>query len=261
MIRSLSTAASGMEAEQTRLDVTANNIANVSTPGFKKSRVEFEDMLYSVTRAPGAPTGADSMSPTGEQIGMGVRTVGTDRVFSQGDMRQTSNPLDVAIEGPGFFPVNLPSGEVGYTRDGSFKLDVQGRMVDGSGHPLVSDVVIPPEAQSISIAPDGAVLVTVAGDATPSEVGRIELATFANPGGLMAAGHNLFRETIASGTAIASTPGQNGTGGLAQGSVELSNVKVVEEMIDLISGQRAYEINARVIRASDEMLQQISNLR
>lgn len=261
MLRALSTAATGMDAQQTRLDVTANNIANVSTPGFKKNRVEFEEIMVQVEKAAGTATSASTQAPIGLEIGMGVRTIGTSRMQSQGDMQQTDNSLDVAIEGSGFFPVNMPDGNTAYTRSGAFKLDLEGRLVTVEGHPLAADIAIPPDAQQIMIGADGVVTATVPNDPTPIEAGRIEIATFANAGGLMSLGKNLFLETSASGNALTGAPGENGTGTLAQGMLEMSNVKVVEEMVDLISGQRAYEVNARVIKAADEMLQQASNLR
>jgi len=261
MIRSLSTAATGMEAQEKRLDVTAHNIANVSTTGYKKNRAEFEDLMYQTYRTPGAATGANSKSPTGLQVGMGVRIVATQRMHSEGDLQQTGNPFDLAIEGNGFFPINLPSGEVGYTRDGAFKLDAEGKMVNADGFALASDITVPPNAETVSIAADGTVTASVPGEKEPVSLGKIELATFANPAGLMAKGRNLYSETAASGSPIQEAPGQNGLGSLSQGTLEGSNVKVVEEMIDLISGQRAYEVNARVVKAADEMLQQTANLR
>lgn len=261
MMRALSTAATGMDAQQTRLDVTANNIANVSTPGFKKSRVEFEDLMYQVSRAPGSATSSGTETPTGTEVGVGVHAAGTERMHTQGDVRETGNPLDVMIEGDGFFQITLPSGETAYTRNGSFKLDVDGRVVTTEGHLLAGDIQIPPDTEQVTIAADGTVTAKLAGEVVPIEAGRIELATFVNPGGLQASGHNLFRETVASGQAITGAPGENGSGTLERGMLEMSNVKVVEEMVDLISGQRAYEVNARVIKAADEMLQQASNLR
>ena len=261
MIRALSTAATGMEAQQTRLDVTANNIANVSTSGFKKSRAEFADLLYQTINAPGTATGAETTAPTGIQIGMGVRTQATQRMHSVGEFRQTGNPLDVAIEGRGFLPINLPSGEIAYTRNGALKLDSEGRLVTAEGYPLGSDITLPPDAQSVSIAADGTVSATVPGDTAAVQVGQIELAAFANPAGLESMGRNLLKETAASGNAILGAAGTNGTGTLSQGFLEMSNVKIVEEMVDLISGQRAYEIITRVIRSADEMLQQTASIR
>jgi flagellar basal-body rod protein FlgG len=250
-----------MEAQQTKLDVTANNIANVSTAGFKRSRAEFQDLMYQTMRAGGAATSASTRTPGPSEIGMGVRLVSTQRLHGEGDLKQTGNPLDVAIEGNGFFPLRLPSGELGYTRDGAFKLDNEGRLVNSDGYPLASDITVPPEAQSIHVAADGTVTVTVPKETAPVEVGKLQLATFANAAGLAASGRNLFRETLASGAAIVGAPGENGAGSLSRGTLEMSNVKVVEEMVDLISGQRAYEVNARVIRAADEMLQQTAGLR
>jgi flagellar basal-body rod protein FlgG len=261
MIRALSTAATGMEAQQTRLDVTANNIANTSTAGFKRSRAEFSDLMYQNQRAPGAATGNGTQAPTGLQVGMGVRTVSTQRMHSQGELRQTGRPLDVAIEGRGFYPVTLPSGEVAYTRDGALKIDAEGTLVTAEGYALAGDISIPPDAQNITIGADGTVSVVVPGETTPVEAGQLQLAAFANESGLEAMGRNLYRETSASGTAVVGAPGENGSGTLAQGTLELSNVNVVEEMIDLISGQRAYEINSRVIKAADELLAQTATLK
>lgn len=260
MIRALSTAATGMDAQQTRLDVTANNIANVSTAGFKRSRAEFQDLMYQQVRAAGDPRQLNA-PPTALEVGMGVRTVTTSRQHSEGDLRQTGNPLDVAIEGRGYFVVQLPNGERAYTRDGTFKLNAEGRVVTSDGYGLSTDIVVPPDAQQITIAPDGTVTAIVPSDKAPVDAGRIELAAFVNPAGLAAQGRNLFLETAASGTPVLGHPGDVGIGSLSQGTQELSNVKVVEEMVDLIAGQRAYEVNTRVIRAADEMLQQTVNLR
>jgi len=260
MIRAMSTAASGMDAQQTKLDVTANNIANVSTSGFKKSRAEFADLMYQTIREPGTATGQGTSAPTGTQVGMGVRTVATQRQHSMGDLQQTGNPLDMAIEGRGFFEVELPNGDKAYTRNGAFKIDAEGAMVNADGYKLTSEIVVPPDAQSVAIGADGTVTAIVPGESTPTELGQIQLAMFANPTGLAASGKTLYRQTAASGTAVLATATTEGSGGLAQGSLEMSNVKVVEEMIDLISGQRAYEINSRVISAADEMLQRTSNL-
>jgi flagellar basal-body rod protein FlgG len=261
MMRSLSTAATGMEAQQTRLDVTSNNIANVSTNGYKKQRAEFADLMYQTVRAPGAGAPGGGTTPIGLEVGLGVRVSGVARMHSEGDIRQTGNQLDIAIEGNGFLQVNQPSGQIGYTRDGALKLDPEGRLVTSEGLPLVGDITIPPDATNVSIGADGKVSATVPGSATPVEAGQIELATFINPAGLAPQGRNLFLETPASGTAITGKPGESGIGSVQQGMLELSNVKVVEEMIDLIAGQRAYEVNSRVVKAADEMLQQTANLR
>ena len=261
MLRALSTAASGMEAQQTQLDVTANNIANVSTAGFKKSRAEFADLMYQTTRPAGAPTGAGTSAPSGLEVGLGVRVAATQRILGQGELRQTGNQLDVAIEGQGYFPVQLPSGETGYTRNGAFQLDAEGRIVTSEGYPVAGEIAVPPEAQTVSIGADGTVSATVPGDAQPVVLGQLQVATFANPAGLEPLGKTLFRESGASGAAVVGAPGEGGAGALMQGTVELSNVNVVEEMIDLISGQRAYEVNTRVIKAADEMLGQTAALR
>jgi flagellar basal-body rod protein FlgG len=261
MIKALSTAATGMEAQETRLDVTANNIANVSTNGFKKSRAEFQDLMYQTTRAAGAPTSSTTKSPVGLEVGSGVRVVGTQRMHTEGDLKQTGRQLDVAIEGDGFLQVSLPSGQTAYTRDGSLKLSSEGRIVTSDGYNLTSEISVPPDAQSISIGADGTVAATVSGEPAPVELGKIELATFPNPSGLAATGRNMYKETAASGTAVTGAPGEGGMGSLSQGTLEISNVKVVEEMVDLIAGQRAYEVNSRVIKAADEMLGQTANLR
>lgn len=261
MFRSLATAASGMEAQQTRLDVTANNIANVSTNGFKRSRAEFADLVYQQLRPAGAVTGQGTAAPSATEVGLGTRLVSTAREQSQGELHQTGGPLDVAIEGHGFLAIRLPNGDTGYTRNGALQLDSTGRLVTGEGYALASEITIPPEAQAVAIAPDGTVSATMPGETQPAELGQIQIATFANPGGLAAQGANLFKETSASGTAVLGAPGEGDAGTLRQGMLEVSNVNVVQEMIDLISGQRAYEINARVIKAADEMLGQTAQLR
>jgi flagellar basal-body rod protein FlgG len=261
MFRSLATAASGMEAQQTKLDVTANNIANVSTNGFKKGRAEFADLMYQSLRPAGAPTGTGATAPSGNEIGLGTRLVTTARALGQGELHQTGGPLDLAIEGHGFLAVRLPTGDVGYTRNGALQLSAEGKLVTSDGYALEGDITVPPEAQTVSIAADGTVSATVPGAAQPTELGKIQLAMFANPAGLAAQGGTLFKETSASGAAVLGAPGEGGAGALRQGMLEVSNVNVVEEMIDLISGQRAYEINSRVIKAADEMLGQTAQLR
>lgn len=261
MLRALSTAASGMDAQQTKLDVTANNIANVGTSGFKKTEVRFEDLLYQTNASAGAATSSLSRRPTATQVGLGVRVGGTARLQTQGDMKVTGNPLDIAIEGDGFFPIAMPNGGTAYTRAGNFDIDQEGRIVTSSGHALMGDINIPSDAEQINISQDGLITVKVSTQAELMEVGKIQVVTFTNPAGLEAMGHNLLRESQSSGVPVVVQPGEAGTGGLTQGSLEMSNVKVVEEMIDLISGQRAYEVNSRVVRAADEMLQQAANLR
>jgi flagellar basal-body rod protein FlgG len=261
MFRSLATAASGMEAQQTKLDVTANNIANVSTNGFKKSRAEFADLVYQQLRPAGAATGGGATAPTGTEVGLGTRLVSTARELGQGELHETGNPLDIAVEGHGFLPVTLPGGETAYTRNGALRMSAEGQLVNSDGYAIGGEITIPPDAQSVTIATDGTVTATIAGETQAVELGKIQIATFANPAGLAAQGGTLFKETTASGTAVLGNPGEGGAGTLRQGMLEISNVNVVSEMIDLISGQRAYEINSRVIKAADEMLGQTAQLR
>jgi flagellar basal-body rod protein FlgG len=261
MFRSLATAASGMEAQQTKLDVTANNIANVSTNGFKKGRAEFADLMYQQTRAAGAATGSGTSAPAATEIGLGVRLTSTAREHSQGELHTTGNQLDVAIQGHGFLPITMPDGTTKYTRNGALQMSAEGKLVTSDGFAVAGDITIPTDAQTVTISATGTVTATTPGNATPTELGQIQLAMFANPGGLEAQGSSLFRETSASGTAVLGTPGEGGAGTLSQGMVEVSNVNVVEEMVDLISGQRAYEVNSRVIKAADEMLSETAQLR
>jgi len=260
MMRGLWTAASGMSAQETNIDVIANNLANVNTTGFKTSRVDFQDLYYQTVTAAG--TGSEgNQIPTGIQIGLGVRTASVQKLFTPGDFRQTGNPLDIAIEGDGFFQVTGSDGQAAYTRDGAFKLDGQGRLVNSDGYALEPELVIPAEAQGISIGPDGTVSVTMPGQSETQQVGQIQLVRFLNPSGLSSLGHNLFMTTAASGEATTGTPGSQGYGRLAQGTVEMSNVQIVEEMVNMIVAQRAYEINSKAIQATDEMLSMANNLR
>jgi len=261
MFRSLATAASGMEAQQTRLDVTANNIANVSTNGFKKGRAEFADLIYQTQRSAGSTTGAGTMAPAGSEIGLGTRLTSTARDNGQGELHTTNGTLDVAIEGNGYLPVTMPTGETAYTRNGALHMSAEGRLVNQDGYSIGGDITIPQDATQVTIAADGTVSAQIAGNTASTELGKIQIATFANPSGLAARGGNLFSESSASGAAVLGTPGQGGAGNLRQGMLEVSNVNVVEEMVDLISGQRAYEINSRVIKAADEMLGQTAQLR
>ncbi|MGE0399508.1 MAG: flagellar basal-body rod protein FlgG [Kofleriaceae bacterium] len=261
MFRSLSTAATGMEAQQTRLDVTAHNIANVSTNGYKKERAEFADLMYQTVRAAGSATGNGTSAPDATEIGMGTRLTATSRELTQGELHQTGNPLDVAIEGNGYLPITMPSGETAYTRNGALHMTAEGRLVNSEGYAVAGDITIPTDAQQITIGADGTVSAVMPGESQAVELGQIQIAMFANPGGLASMGGTLLRETSASGTAVVGAPGEGGAGGLRQGMLEVSNVNVVEEMIDLISGQRAYEINSRVIKAADEMLGQTASLR
>ena len=260
MIRALYTAASGMNAQQANIDNIANNLANVNTTGFKKSRVDFEDLVYQQTKAPGSPTSQESESPLGLESGLGTRAVATVRNFSGGNLRTTSAPLDLAIEGAGFFQVSLPGGETGYTRAGALHLNAEGQIVTAEGLPHEPSLTIPANAISVSISMDGIVSVAVPNQQAPDQVGTIALATFQKPAGLQARGGNVFVATSASGDPVTGVPGTDGIGTIAQGFLEDSNVSVVEEMVQMILGQRAYEANSRVIRAADEMLQQVNNL-
>lgn len=260
MIRSLWTARTGLDAQQTQLDVITNNLANVATNGFKRSRAVFEDLLYQTLRQPGAQNTQENQISSGLQIGTGVRTVATERVFSQGSLQQTGNSFDMAIQGNGFFQVEQPDGTTAYTRDGSFQIDSEGNMVTASGYPLADNINIPADALTVTIGKDGTVSVVQAGAAAPIEVGAIQLATFINPGGLQAIGENLFVETGSSGVANPVQPGFDGAGVINQGYVETSNVNVAEELVSMIVTQRAYEINSRAIQTSDQMLGRLSQL-
>ena len=260
MIRSLWISKTGLDAQQTQIDVIANNLANVSTNGFKRSRAVFEDLLYQTLRQPGASSSQQTQIPTGLQIGTGVRPVATERIFTQGNLQQTSNNLDVAIQGNGFFQIQMPDGSTAYTRDGSFHIDAQGQLTTSSGYHVQPSVTIPAAAQSITIARDGTVTIKLQGQAATTQAGSIQLVNFVNPAGLQSNGENLYLETAASGTPGANTPGTNGLGVLNQGYVETSNVNVVEELVNMIQTQRAYEINSKAIQTSDQMLQRLSQL-
>ena len=261
MMRSLWTAASGMSGQQFTIDIIANNLANVNTSGYKKSRVDFQDLLYQTLRFAGTPVTAGAEIPNGIQVGHGVRPVATVKIFSQGTFRETENPLDLVIEGDGFFRVLLPDGTVAYTRDGAFKKDSQGRIVTSDGFPLEPEIIIPDDAVEVSVGTDGTVSVVQLGDTEPITIGQIELARFVNPAGLRSYGRNLFLATAASGPPIEGQPGMDGLGAVAQGFLEMSNVQVVEEMVNLILAQRAYDANSKAIQASDEMLNTANNLR
>lgn len=261
MIRSLYTAATGMEAQQLNLDMTANNLANVSTAGFKKSRLDFQDLLYQTIRTAGATQAQGVQVPTGIQVGLGTRPGATQKIFTPGDMQQTGNALDLAIEGKGFFQVMLPSGELAYTRDGSFKTDGTGKVVTSDGYAVQPEMTIPDQVKELTVGEDGTVSAVIAGQTDSQQVGQMQLVNFLNPAGLTSAGRNLYSPTKASGEPITGTPGQNGLGTLASGYVEMSNVKVVEEMVNLIVAQRAYEVNSKSIQTADEMLNIANNLR
>ncbi|WP_305823546.1 flagellar basal-body rod protein FlgG [Massilia brevitalea] len=260
MIRSLYIAKTGLEAQQTNLDVITNNLANVSTNGFKKSRAVFEDLLYQTQRQPGAQSSQQTNLPSGLQLGTGVRAVSTERIFTQGNPQETGNSKDVMINGGGFFPVLLPDGTQAYTRDGSFQTDANGTLVTSSGYPLQPPITVPANAESITVGRDGTVSVKTAGSTAITQVGNLQLITFINPAGLESKGENLYLETTASGNPNANTPGTNGAGVIMQGYVETSNVNVVEEMVNMIQTQRAYEINSKAITTSDQMLQKLAQL-
>ena len=260
MIRSLWIAKTGLDAQQTQLDVISNNLANVSTNGFKRARAVFEDLLYQTIRQPGAQSSQQTTIPSGLQLGTGVKPVATEKIFTQGSLTQTSNPLDIAINGQGFFQIQMPDGTLSYTRDGSFQKDSTGQVVTSSGFPLSPALTIPANAVSVTIGRDGVVSVVQAGTTVPTQIGTIQLANFVNPGGLQSTGENLFVETASSGTPTPNTPGTNGTGLLNQGFVETSNVNVAEELVNMIQTQRAYEINSKAITTSDQMLAKLSQM-
>jgi flagellar basal-body rod protein FlgG len=252
-------AKTGLDAQQTRMAVTSNNLANVGTTGFKKGRAVFEDLLYQNVRQVGAATSQDTVAPTGLSLGTGVRVVATEKSFTQGNMSQTGNSLDVAISGRGFFQVLLPDGTMGYTRDGSFNVNAQGELVTSSGYAVQPGITVPDGAQSVSIGKDGTVSVQVAGQSAPTQVGSLQLFDFINPAGLQPRGENMYLESAASGTATSGTPGLNGLGTVEQGSLESSNVNVVEELVNMIETQRAYEMNSKAISTTDQMLEYITN--
>ena len=261
MIRSLWTAATGMQAQALNLDVISNNLANVNTSGFKKSRAEFQDLLYETLQPAGTSSSQNSQVPAGIQIGSGTRPSTVLKIFTQGSMENTGNELDLAIEGDGFFQIILPNGETAYTRDGSFKLDRDGRIVNSDGFVLEPEISIPSDTISIAVGMDGTVSVLQAGDSTPTEVGTIELARFVNPAGLISTGKNLYMTSDASGDEATGIPGDDGLGTLAQGFLEMSNVSVVDEMVNMITAQRAYETNSKSIQTADEMLQIANNIK
>lgn len=260
MIRSLWISKTGLDAQQTQMDVISNNLANVSTSGFKRSRAVFEDLLYQNIRQVGAQTSQQSQSPSGLQLGTGVKPVATERIFTQGNLQQTNNDKDVAIQGQGFFQILMPDGTTGYTRDGSFQVDNQGQLVTSSGFPVQPAITVPANAQSITIGRDGVVSITTPNSSAVTQIGGLQLATFINPAGLQSKGENIYAETTASGNPNPNTPGTNGAGLLTQGYVETSNVNVVEELVSMIQTQRAYEINSKAITTSDQMLQKLSQL-
>lgn len=259
MNKALWVAKTGLEAQQTRMSVISNNLANVNTNGFKRDRAMFEDMLYQNVRQVGALSSQNSRLPTGLQLGTGVRTVATEKIHTLGNIVQTSNSLDVAIQGRGFFQILQPDGNIAYSRDGSFKLDETGQLVNSSGLVLQPAITIPGDATSVTIGSDGVVSALTPGSATPTQLGSIQLADFINPTGLQAVGQNLFLETASSGSPTTGTPGLNGIGSVVQGALETSNVNVVEELVNMIETQRAYEMNSKAIQTTDSMLQYVTN--
>jgi flagellar basal-body rod protein FlgG len=261
MFRALNIAATGMAAQETNLEAVSHNIANGNTVGFKKERIDFQDLLYQTVRQAGTPTGPTTTSPTGLQIGTGVRVVSTSKIFQQGTVLQTGNQLDVAIEGNGFLTIQQPDGTPAYTRNGALKTDGDGRIVNSEGFPLDPPITIPPDASNVSIASNGTVSVSLPGQTTPSDIGQIQIANFVNPSGMQSVGHNLMTPTKASGDPQVGEPGSDGRGTLLQGAVEQSNVDIVEEMIGMISAQRSYEINSKVITTADDMLRAATQMR
>lgn len=254
MIRSLWIAKTGLDAQQTNLDVISNNLANVSTNGFKRARAVFEDLLYQTMRQPGAASSQQTTIPSGLMVGTGVRPISTERIFTQGSLQRTENALDLAVNGQGFFQIQMPDGTLAYTRDGAFQRDSTGQIVTSSGYPVSPAVTIPANALSITVSRDGIISITQPGTAASTQIGTIQLASFVNPGGLQSVGENLFVETASSGTPTPNTPGTNGTGLINQGMVETSNVNVAEELVTMIQTQRAYEMNSKAVTTSDQML-------
>ena len=260
MLRSLWISKTGMEAQQLQLDSISNNLANVATNGYKKSHAQFEDLIYQNLRQSGAASSDQTQLPSGLQVGLGVRPVATARDFTQGSLQQTGNNFDVAISGNGFFQVTMPDGTTAYSRDGSFKVDANGQLVTSNGYSIQPGITIPPQAQNVTIAADGTVTVTLPGQASPQSLGQLQLSNFANVAGLDPKGENLYMETASSGTPTSGSPGTNGLGKLQQGFVETSNVNVVEELVSMITTQRAYELNSKAIQTSDQMLQRLAQL-
>jgi flagellar basal-body rod protein FlgG len=259
MNRALWSSKTGLDAQQTRMGVIANNLANANTTGFKRDRAVFEDLIYQNVRQVGASSSQDTQLPSGLNVGTGVRVVATEKLFTQGGLTRTDNSLDAAIQGRGFFEILLPDGSTGYTRDGSFQLNAQGQVVTSSGYALQPGFTVPPNSQSLTIGADGTISVLTPGSKAPSQIGNIQLVDFINPAGLQAQGGNIYTETAASGGPQAGAPGQNGLGTLLQGSLETSNVNVVEELVSMIETQRAYEMNSKAISATDDMLSYANN--
>ncbi len=260
MMRSLWIAKTGMEAQQTQLTTISNNLANVSTNGYKKSHAVFEDLMYQNLRQVGANNTEQATLPTGLQVGLGTRAVATSRSFTQGNLQQSDNPMDLAVSGNGFFQIQMPDGTTAYTRDGSFQVSATGQLVTNNGYPLQPGITVPANATSVTVGADGTVSASVPGQALPQALGQVTLAGFVNPAGLEPRGQNLFAETAASGAPALDAPGANGLGTLRQGFVETSNVNVVEELVAMIQTQRAYELNSKAIQTSDQMLQKLGSI-
>ena len=260
MMRSLFVSATGMGAQQRQIDTVANNLANVNTNGFKRSRNNFQELLYQIDRAAGSPSSQNTTIPVGIHTGHGVRHISTEKIFTQGDMKNTGVELDVAIEGVGFFQILQPNGAIAYSRAGNFQRDQDGRMVTQDGFRVEPEIIVPQDARQVQIGLDGTVSVLVGEETLPTSVGTIQLARFVNPAGLVPLGRNLFSPSAASGIPVVENPGVNGMGGLNQFFLELSNVSVVDEMISMIVAQRAYEINSKAIQTSDDMLQTVNNI-
>ena len=261
MVRSMYSAATGMEAQQLYMDTISHNLANVNTTGFKKTRPEFQDLMYQTLKEPGVKNSEGGMAPSGIEVGLGVKPSATQRIFDQGSMNQTDNPYDAAIVGEGFYQISMPDGTIAYTRDGSFKMTSDGTIVNSSGYPLTPQISVPDGAEQLGISSDGKMTVVLPGKSTSTEIGQIELARFVNPAGLIGLGENLYGMSDASGEPIVETPGQNGMGTLKQNYTEASNVQVVEEMVNMITAQRAYEIVSKAITVSDQMLQVTNSLK
>ena len=261
MNRSLWSAATGMQAQQLNIDVVSNNLANISTTGYKKSRADFHDLIYQTLQTPGMASSSETMVPTGMQVGLGVRTAAIQKILLQGDYTKTDNELDLAIDGKGFFQILLPNGETAYTRSGAFKLDRDGRIVNSDGYVVLPEMSIPTDTTTINVGTDGTVSIVQAGQTNPTELGTLELAQFANPAGLENLGRTLYQISEASGDAVTGTAGEDGFGGITQGFLEMSNVNVVDEMVAMIIGQRAYEANSKALQTSDAMLQIVNNLK
>jgi flagellar basal-body rod protein FlgG len=261
MMRALFTSATGMMAQQFNMDVISNNLANVNTVGFKSARADFQDLLYQQIQPAGSIVSQGAQSPTGTQVGLGVRTASTETMFGEGELQTTNNPLDVAIEGNGFYSVLLPDGTTGYSRDGSFKMNSQGQIVNSSGYAIQPEIVIPSSATNISVGTDGTVSATVGTQVNPATLGQITLTSFVNDAGLESVGGNVFKVTAASGQPQTGVAGTSGYGTLQQGTLEMSNVSIVNEMVNMIVAQRAYEVNSKAIQACDDMLNTANQLK